>query len=533
MQISAPHPSPVGDEAASPSSSNRLEAAYACGVLALAVLVRVLFLADKPLWRDEAWVALLVGDPLRAATEGRAVPFGFLALTHLFSRLPWFSPEVSYRLLPLLGGLALVPLLAKLATGLGASRRVGLAAMAIAAGLQPFVYYSRELKSYGFDALVAVLVPLLGVAAFGGTSSTRRSRAAFVVALVIAPWISFAGVFAVGALLAWGSIVWWRRGSPERRRAWLFACVAFVASFAALYAFALGDQASDPLMQTYWKPVLRRDDALALPLRLALAMGRYGQVAGTYLFRDLWPAALVLAVVGACTWPRPGRGFLAFQAAVTAGLCAVAVVGDHYLLVSGRLLLVAAPVPLLWIAGGLAALGQRLGSRPGATVALGIPLLLALGWSVQSVQHRVAPYRTNGGDFFRYDVLHDVDRLVAIGAQRIPAGQPVLVSRRCTYAFQFYRRGRWKNLTACSREDDRCDTKALGWMGKRPGRGWILMTEEETGWFQRQLAAAGLWYRERALERGVRLWEVGRKAPARTPGTARRRTPTGEPHGGT
>jgi hypothetical protein len=526
-----------GETAATKDGTGRpsIDRLLAIGAIVVAILARTLLLADKPFWRDEAWVALLVDDPMRAAAEGRAAPLGFLLLANLTSRLPVLSPEVAYRLLPLAAGIALVPLLGKLAASLGASRRVAIAAMWLAAGLQPFLYYSRELKSYGLDALLAVLAPLLGLAAFGGPSPSRASRAAFVVLVVVAPWVSFGGIFAVGALLAWGWLAGWWREDRAARDAWILASLAFAASFLAVYVVALGNQANDTWMHAYWKPVLRRDDSFLLPLRFVHAMGQYVTISGAYLFRGLAWAALALAVVGAWTWPRRHRSFLVFQYAMTAAVCAAAVVSDHYLLVSGRLLLVAAPLPLLAVAGGLHAIGRPLGARLGSVVALGLPIALALSWSAEAVAHRVGPYRTNGADFFRLDVLHDVNRMVErTRAEAIAEGLPLLVSRRCTYAFQFYDRGRWPKAEVCAREDHRCDAEALRWIAQLKGKGLVLMMEEETGWFSRQLDKVGANRRVRTRERGVRLWEVERKPKSSREAAARgQQTPReGESHGG-
>lgn len=490
----------------------RSDRLLAWGALVVAVLVRVLFLADKPFWRDEAWVATLVDEPMRAAAEGRAAPLGFLFATHVASGLPWLPAEVAYRLLPLAAGLALLPALARFATVLGASRRTGLLAMWLAAGLQPLVYYSRELKSYGFDALLAVLAPLAGLLAFGVAAGSTGARVAFAAVVVAAPWLSFAGIFAVGAVFAWGWLVWWWKGDAAHRRAWLACSAAFAASFLAVYALALGNQAGDAWMHAYWKAALAQDDSLSLPLRFLVAVVRYADVSTAYLFGEFRPVVLALSALGVWTWPRAQRGYLVFQYAATAAVCAVAVVTDHYLLASGRMLLVAAPIPLLWTAQGLHVtgrmLGRRVGRRLGAAIVVGLPVVAALTWSAQSVRHRVAPYRTDGTTFFRYDVLHDVDRVIGAGLPMIRAGEPVLIARRCTYAFRFYNRGRWPEVTTCPREDGKCDAVGRRWVKDLRGKGWILMTDEDVRTFATLLQREGGAYRVRASARGVTLWQV-------------------------
>ncbi|MFN2427475.1 MAG: hypothetical protein ABR587_13625, partial [Candidatus Binatia bacterium] len=119
----------------SPLRYERILTVLFWAAMAVALVARVAFLADKPFWRDEAWVALLVDDPMRAAADGRAAPVGFLLLTRMASALPW-PPEVTFRLFPLACGLALLPVLWKLTLALGGSRRAAVAATWLAAGLQ-------------------------------------------------------------------------------------------------------------------------------------------------------------------------------------------------------------------------------------------------------------------------------------------------------------------------------------------------------------------------------------------------------------
>ncbi|MFN2377029.1 MAG: hypothetical protein ABR538_10855 [Candidatus Binatia bacterium] len=483
--------------------------------MAVAVVGRVAFLADKPLWRDEAWVALIAADPLAAAADGRAAPLGFLFLTRLVAGLGLGPPEVSYRLLPLLCGLALLPLLAMWARALGASHRVALAAVWIAAGLQPFVYYSRELKSYDIDLLLAVLAPLLGMAGFGGAAPRAGARWAFLACVCIAPWVSFGGIFAVGALLAWGWLVWLPRADAGARLAWIAASAGFLTSFAAVYALALGNQASDPWMQAYWQYHLKADRALPLPRQLAVAAWQYVDASTAYLVPVGRAAVLAVAVLGAWRWPPPGRALLLFCYVGTAAVCVAAAVMDRYLLAHGRHLLFAAPVLVLWFANGLSQIGRLLGPRLGPALVLGLPMALSLSWTWDSVEHRLGSYRTSATHFFRLDMLHDVDAAIVEAKKLMRPDEPLLVSRRSAYAFQFYNQGRIRGATYCDRHCNAFRGITLKWLKGLDKAGWVMMSDEDAAWFLDLLVRAGFRHEPQGSARGVKLWKVEREPRSR------------------
>lgn len=496
--------------------------------VALAVVVRVLFLADKPLWRDEAWVALVSADPVAAATGGRAAPLGFLAITRFVVGLDLASLEISYRMVPLLCGIAAVPLLAYWALALGASRIPALAVAWIAVGFAPLVYYSRELKSYDLDFLLAVVVPLFALRGFDSSPSSAASRWSLVVCVALTPWLSFGGIFAVCAVLAWGWIAWWPRLDKVQRRHWLATTFVFVASFAAVYAIALGTQASDGWTQSYWKHPLAADRNLALPAQFALALWKYASISTRYFFPDSWPLVAALAGVGAWTWPRPQRGFLVFLYVVTAAACATAAVMDRYLLVSGRHLLFVAPVLLLWTAGGLAAIGRRLSPRAGPAVALATAVAASLWWSAESISFRVGEVRTRPQYFFRFDILQDMDLAIEAAARLVPKGEPVLVSRKSSYAFQLYNRDRISRAHYCERLCAGFTRIATKWLSKVKSRGWMILTDEDTRSLGRLLHKEGFQYRSRADLRGVALWEIERRGTGRRPASNRKRPTDGE-----
>jgi hypothetical protein len=506
---------PARDRAREPApdpvrSDDRYLRWFLWGAVALALFVRVAFLESKPFWRDEAWVALLVGDPMRAAADARAVPVGFLFLVRLTSWIPALPPEVTYRLVPLLCGVAVVPLLARLATALGASQRAGVIAAWVAAAAHPLVYYSRELKSYDIDLLLAVLLPLAALRGFTGSAPSARARAVLAASLVAGPWVSFAGLFPIGAVLSWGWLAWWKDLGASLRRDWLLSSAAFLVSFAIVYVVALGAQSTSEVQYRFWDRFLVGSGPSPFLEQAWEAVRRLVSITMSYPFGDMKTPAMLLATIGAWTWPRSGRRYLLWLAAAMAGLCLTAAAMDRYIIVQGRHLLFAVPVVILCVAHGLDEIAARLGRHVGTIVALALPVLVAVSWTQEQIDSRTRTYHSNWARFFRYDVLHDVEGALDKAADDIPAGDPVLVTNKNSYAFQFYRKGRLPDATYCVRYCFDFKERAIKWLDGVEGRGWILMTDEEIKSMTKLLDKHGFDRRQRSVASGIRLWQIDR-----------------------
>jgi hypothetical protein len=466
--------------------------------------VRAALLAEKPFWRDEAWVVLLLEEPLAAVAGGRPVPLGFLWATWPATRLP-LPPEVALRWLPLAAGLALVPLLARLAHALGAERATVVAVAWLTAGVPPLVYYARELRPYGLDALLAVVAPLCALATLAGSG---RAAAAFAACVVLAPWLTFGGVFPIGAVLGWAWVTRWRRADARTRRALALATALFALSVLGAWALAWRAQIAAPGLRRFWAAHLLGASGLPPLDAVRVAAWRYVTAAVGYHFAPPAAApALALAALGAATWPRPGRGLLLWLGVGGAALAVAAALADRYLVSTGRLLLFAAPPLLLWVAQGLATLGRW--TRTGALF-VAVAAAAALWWSAEAVAHRLRAPAGAPPSHFRHDVLQDVDRLVGRAAALVPPGEPVLVSRYAAYAFQVYARGRLPQATYCAIYCADPRPVVAGWLARVTRRGWVLLTDEEVGHLRPALAAAGLAVTTRAAARGVALWEVHR-----------------------
>ncbi len=486
---------------------------------AVAVGVRVFLLGDKPFWRDEAWVALLSREQLPAILSAlEPTPVGFVLLVKLAGQLPWLPPEITLRLVPLLCGLAAVVVLPRLVRSLGASPIVAVTALLFAAGAPPLVYYSRELKHYGVDLLLAMLVPLLSIRFFG-LDADADNRAApgtgarlLLVALLIGPWVSFGSAFPIVATLFWGWLRPWRGATPTLQRQWATFTLLYGLSLTVVFTFFIQRQAVSPGLLYYWDQTFAQQAALTLPIRFGHAVFDYVRVPLSYFFPGMEPVALPLAIIGLARWPRPRAATLWWLSLATLFLTVAAVLADRYVLAAGRFLLFTSALLLMSVAAGLAELGRLLQPLVGRRVATAAPLVVgavaALSWSATAVAHRLPPYRNDIGRYFRYDTLHDVEPLIAAVDRRAGPGEPVLVSHYSRHAFGYYAHGRLPGATILTKptESDALRHILRTWAGME--RGWILLLDEEVPAFDKAVADEGFRRLLVASARGSRLWEI-------------------------
>jgi hypothetical protein len=485
--------------------------------LGLAAVARVAWLWAKPFWRDEAWVARVAGQPLDALLrDPYPVPIGFVALVKATGALPLLPPEVTLRLVPLAAGLLALPALAALARRLAAPAGTAIAAAWLAAGLPALVYYSRELKPYSLDLLLAVVVPWLALVTVdaGASGDHRRGRlaaGALIACAVLTPWVCYGGTLVVAPALAWLA---WRSG---RRNALAWgAAAAFAASFAAAYWTVLIPQSEIPSLRTTWHDELGPDAPQPPPARAAAALARYFTVSLPYLFLRWWPLAAVLAGVGLWTWPRERRALLAGLCLAPALATALAVGLGRYVTAHGRFLLFAAPAIVLMVAAGLVsvtgAAARRLGRGGGEQAGALVAVLAACAWTIQGLSHRVGAYRNDPTRYFLFDVLHEVEPIIEEAERQAGPGTPVMVSRYAGEPFLFYARGRLPGALVCTRRTCPDDGPVFeAWLrGIRDHGFMILLAEEERSGLRNTARAHGLDVRPVARARGVRLWELRR-----------------------
>ena len=296
-------------------------------ITAFGAIFRVVLLARQPLGVDEDFTAAVVGRPLGdmigVVSRDSAPPLFYLA--------EWLVAQVAngpaaLRVVPVLGGIALIPLLAALARRV-AGDRAGLWAAAFVAVLPTTLLASENARMYSIAGALAVASILLLWRAVEHpverAGAAERAGAvdwvAFTVVSAAAIWTDyFAALALAGALVG----VWWLRPG---RRTLVLAGAATAIAIASIGPWLLFAQAQfEHAGSSFWIP----------PLSPVSVAGTFGQLfAGPPVdsgvpSREALVALQVVAVV-------------AGSLAVVAGL--LAVVAGSFAVVAGSFAVVAEP----------------------------------------------------------------------------------------------------------------------------------------------------------------------------------------------
>ncbi len=380
------------------AAGNRLLVVLLLTLLALGL--RLIRLANQPLWWDEGWSLFFATSGIREMLELTAVdihpPLYYLVL-HSWIRV--FGPGVvSVRLLSVLLGTAAIPLLYAAGRRLAGHRGGMLAGLLLA--ISPFhIFYSQEVRMYG-------LVTLLGVAAFYFTTlwEARNGRPGigawlgYVLAAMAALCTAYYAAFLLLALNLYMLSRWLRARrslrEPSARPAprlstWLGAQLAVLLLCLPWIWYAGGKL----LTYVRFKVGVEGDPSFGPLVYLVrhLAAFDWGHAEGMlaeWWWVGLLPLIILLLGLGYSLWRRHSDGGGAtgpdLAYALPLGIVAVIVAcGFAINLVlpfnpprSERLLLVALPAYLVLFATGLLALGRT--KRWLATATTGLFVLLAL-----------------------------------------------------------------------------------------------------------------------------------------------------------
>jgi uncharacterized membrane protein len=320
-------------------------------IVALGAVLRFATLGTQSLWSDEGFTWTIAAKPLGAAmsqvadTESTPPLYYLLvwAWEHVFG-----SSELALRSLSALFGTATIAVVYAIGARL-ASRRVGLAAAALAAVSPLLVWYSQEARAY---ALLVLLVAL----SFLFLLERRLVPWALVAALAVAT--HYFAIFPVAAEAAW--LI-----ARERPRGRAIAAAALPALTAvALVPLALhqGDHVPRPWTDLF---SLRQQSSQAAQQFLV------GLTWTGFTHRVAVPVLAVLVLAGVALLARRGAGAerrAALPVAAVAGAAllvplAIGLVADNY--VAARNLLAA--LPLLFVLVALGAAG-RAGGRAGLAI---------------------------------------------------------------------------------------------------------------------------------------------------------------------
>ncbi len=408
------------------SSGNRLlgSTAFVALVVAVGALFRIVqFLSGRSLWLDEALLSLnIIHQPFSrlfgTLDYVQGAPPGFL----LFDRLAvdaFGSSEAALRLVPLLAGLASLPLFFLVAKQVLPPAGAG-AALVLFAALDGPIIYSSEVKQYSSDICFTLAVLAAGLAA-ADRKLTRRRTIGLAAVGAVAVWFSHPVTFVlagIGVSLLVPAVLARDRARLERL-APVFAIWA--ASFAGVYLVNIRHLPKG--LGTYFlviPPTSGQDVTTA-------ARSFEGLVAGELSLHLPAPLAVVggmLVVIGAWWLGRRSPVRLSMLLLPVPIAAAASGAGDYPW--GGRFTLFLVPIVLLLaVAGGVAiANGPWRLARTVAVVlvvAIGLPSLATAGW------HLLKPQRIE-------EIVPAVQTLEA----RYRNGDTIYMNATAQYALRYY-----------------------------------------------------------------------------------------------
>jgi uncharacterized membrane protein len=182
--------------------AGRLVASYAARVWAISLaglLGRLLFIGYQPLWRDEAFTAVVVQRPLGemlAAVRGDSAPPLLYLVDHSVTLIS-ASPS-ALRLVPALAGAAAIPIVAALGRRIGGDR-AGVAGAVLAAVAPALVLSARDARMYALATTLVLTATLLLLRAVERPSLARWAAYAGVTTLAL--YTDYFAVLAVAVQL--------------------------------------------------------------------------------------------------------------------------------------------------------------------------------------------------------------------------------------------------------------------------------------------------------------------------------------------
>ncbi|MDQ7744663.1 hypothetical protein [Hydrogenophaga pseudoflava] len=398
-------------------------------VLAWALFLRLDYFAPgRSLWLDEAMLGVnlqhqSLSGLVKPLLYDQAAPLGFLLLQWLLAHLLAGSDDL-LRVLPLLAGLALLPMVFALARQDGGSPFAWLA-LALVALAPEQVRYSSELKQYSLDALVAAyLMWCFGEALKQPTDPRARRRLALSGALAV--WFSHPSVFVLAGLGGSVLLLHWRDvRDPAFLRFWAGVAAAWILSFAVLYLLHLRHVAANPSLTDFW----RRSFA---PLPPWSHWGWYrASLSGVlnHLFSfhaGVLPSVLVLLGTASLWWRRRPLA-LAMVLTLVATLVASSLSRYPF---HGRFLLFMAPAAALALAEGVERCRQWLRAWHA-----GLAGVVYLGLAGLLLFHAVDIDRQHLQD---HPVMEEIKPLMKEVAERRRPGDQIYVYYGAVPAFSFY-----------------------------------------------------------------------------------------------
>lgn len=223
-------------------------------VIALGWLLRIARFADnRSLWDDEASLAeSIVSVPFAELfgplANDQGAPFGFLFLVRLVVDA-WGPHEMALRLIPLIAGLASLPLFLLVLRRL-LPTWAAMVALLLLAVSEPQIYYASEVKQYSCDVAFALAV----IASFlhiDWRDPRPLQCAGLMLVCVWALCMSMPAVFVIAACCVVTLLLVWRQGFPMR---WPIVTGSICAvAFAVCYTITLQAVGGSEYLRSFWK----------------------------------------------------------------------------------------------------------------------------------------------------------------------------------------------------------------------------------------------------------------------------------------
>ena len=410
------------------NQSTRPAATIATMAVIVGIVLRVLeFLRDRPLWLDEAMLALNIGarsftQLARPLDYDQTAPLLYLWSERLAVVIGGVS-ERSLRVLPLAAGIALLPTIWFMARRLAGRTSATIAAVLVSFSVA-LGAFSAEAKQYGVDPLVAAALALLAVRVREAPTD-RRAWLHLILAGVAGLLVSQTAVFTLGAVALALGVDRGVRESPAARRYGLIAGAVLVSVFAGLYLALYRSTANSAYMRTFWEGTFLNPGAPDFLLRLRMFL--MAAFSAPTLTGTLWVPEWAMAVAwsgGVLTLWRRGA-FVGIIASLPLLLAACACAIGMYA-VMDRLFLFGAPFTALAYASLLATLVERASERSVPIALVGVSAALAL---------IAAPTHTRR---IAHPVFYGVGKQVIADVDSMSRGEPVYVAARTFPLWIFY-----------------------------------------------------------------------------------------------
>ena len=385
------------------------------------------FMRDRPLWLDEAMLALNIGarsfaQLVRPLDYDQSAPLAYLWIERLAVSVGGVS-ERSLRVLPFVAGLTLLPLVWHAARRLAGAKAAAIATVLSALSLS-LVTFSAEGKQYGVDPLATVMVVWLA-SRVADAPSDARAWIQLIVGGAGALLLSQPAVFVLGGVgCALALDVSVRREIAARRYAAL-AAVAWCVTFAVLYFALYRTTAQSSYMRSFWEGTFldpRSPDFLLRMRLFATAAFSAPMLSGQVIVPE-WVMALAWAAGVWSLWRL--RHFAAVVAAAPLVLAVLACAVGKYA-VMDRLFLFAAPLTLTAYAALLARVVALEAKRMVGTKLIGVCAALAIV---------VAPAHARR---IAHPVFYAVGKQVIADVDSMSHGEPVYIAARSFPLWMFY-----------------------------------------------------------------------------------------------